>query len=51
MFPNSSVAIAGFADPDVYRYLEAEGYSYAIRLKGNQVLQDNNELIDSKVMG
>jgi hypothetical protein len=29
---------AGFADPHVYRYLEAEGYFYAIRLKGNQIL-------------
>jgi hypothetical protein len=24
-----------FADPDVYRFLEAEGYFYAIRLKGS----------------
>jgi hypothetical protein len=29
---------AGFADPHVYRCLEAEGYFYAIRLKGNQIL-------------
>jgi len=29
---------AGFADPDVYRCLEAEGYSHVIRLKGNQIL-------------
>ena len=29
---------AGFADPNVYRYLEAEGYFYVIRLKGNQIL-------------
>ncbi len=28
---------AGFADPTVYRFLEAEGYFYAIRLKGNQI--------------
>jgi len=29
---------AGFADPHVYRCLEAEGYFYPIRLKGNQIL-------------
>ncbi len=28
-----------FASPEVYEYLEAEGYLYAIRLPGNQVLQ------------
>jgi len=31
---------AAFADPSIYRYLEAEGYFYAIRLKGNQILYD-----------
>jgi hypothetical protein len=34
---------AGFADPNVYRFLEAEGYFYAIRLKGNQILYDKIE--------
>jgi hypothetical protein len=29
---------AAFADPRMYRYLEAEGYSYAIRLRENQIL-------------
>ena len=29
---------AAFADPKIYRYLEAEGYSYAIRLKDNPIL-------------
>jgi hypothetical protein len=33
---------AGFARPEVYEYLELEGYEYAIRLPGNQVL--NREL-------
>ena len=28
-----------FALPDVYEYLEAEGFQYAIRLPANQVLQ------------
>jgi hypothetical protein len=33
-------ADAGFANPDVYEYLEAEPISYAIRLPANKVLQD-----------
>jgi hypothetical protein len=32
-------ADAGFANPDVYEYLEAEGIKYAIRLPANSVLQ------------
>ena len=31
---------AAFASPDIYEFLEAEGYTYAIRLKTNAVLQD-----------
>ena len=31
-------ADAAFASPDIYRYLEQEGYGYAIRLPGNKVL-------------
>ena len=30
---------AAFASPDIYEFLEAEGYTYAIRLKANAVLQ------------
>jgi len=30
---------AGFADPEIYRFLESEDYSYVIRLKGNNILQ------------
>ncbi len=30
---------AAFASPDIYEFLEAEGYKYAIRLKANAVLQ------------
>jgi len=30
---------AGFAKPQLYRYLEKEGFRYAIRLPANQVLQ------------
>jgi hypothetical protein len=33
-------AVAGFANFDVYEYLEAEGIKYAIRLPANRVLQD-----------
>jgi hypothetical protein len=33
-------ADAGFASPDVYDYLEAEGIKYAIRLPANRVLQE-----------
>ncbi len=32
-------ADAAFAAPEVYEYLEAEGFFFAIRLPGNQVLQ------------
>jgi hypothetical protein len=31
---------AAFALPELYEFLEAEGYGYAIRLKANAVLQD-----------
>jgi len=32
-------ADAAFANPEVYKFLEAEGYNYAIRLPANQILQ------------
>jgi Transposase DDE domain group 1 len=32
---------AAFAIPDVYEFLEAEGYKYAIRLPANSVLQES----------
>jgi hypothetical protein len=32
-------ADAGFANPDAYEFLEAEGTKYAIRLPANSVLQ------------
>ena len=31
---------AAFASPDIYEFLEAEGYRYTIRLKANAILQD-----------
>jgi hypothetical protein len=33
-------ADAAFANPEVYEFLEAEGYKYAIRLPANRVLQE-----------
>ncbi len=32
---------AAFASPDIYEFLEAEGFLYAIRLPKNQVLQES----------
>lgn len=32
---------AAFAKPDLYEFLEAEGYKYAIRLPANEVLEEN----------
>ena len=32
---------AAFASPEVYEFLEAEGFKYAIRLPANRVLQDS----------
>jgi hypothetical protein len=34
-------ADAAFANPEVYEFLEAEGFTYAIRLPANKVLQDS----------
>jgi len=31
---------AAFASPDIYEFLETEGYKYTIRLKANAILQD-----------
>ena len=42
---------AGFADPEIYRFLESEGYLYAIRLKGNQILYGKIEHILTRPVG
>jgi len=42
---------AGFADPHVYRCLEAEGYFYAIRLKSNQILYGKIEQLLTRPVG
>ena len=40
MITRSLRADAAFARPEVYEFLEAEGFSYAIRLPANQILQE-----------
>ncbi|MCH8139584.1 MAG: IS1380 family transposase, partial [Proteobacteria bacterium] len=42
---------AAFASPDLYEFLEAEGYKYAIRLKANAVLQENIAHLLSRPVG
>jgi hypothetical protein len=42
---------AAFADPKMYRYLEAERYFYAIRLKGNQILHSKVEHLLTRPVG
>ena len=42
---------AAFANPEMYRYLEAEGYFYTIRLKGNQILDDKVKHLLTRPVG
>jgi len=42
---------AAFANPNIYRYLEAEHYFYAIRLKGNQILDDKVKNLLTRPVG
>ena len=42
---------AAFAKPEVYRYLEAEGYSYAIRLPANAILYRDIEYLLTRPVG
>jgi len=42
---------AAFALPDVYEYLEAEGFRYAIRLPANQVLQNRIAYVLTRPVG
>ena len=44
----------GFADPEIYHFLESEDYFYAIRLKGNNILHGHighllNESIENQL--
>jgi len=42
---------AGFANPDLYSYLETEGYFYAIRLKANAILHSEVEHLLTRPVG
>ena len=42
---------AAFANPDIYCLLETEGYFYAIRLKGNNILQGQIEHLLTRPVG
>ena len=42
---------AGFADPEIYRFLESEDYFYAIRLIGNQILHKKIGHLLTRPMG
>ncbi len=42
---------AAFASPDIYEFLEAESYTYAIRLKANAVLQESIAHLLSRPVG
>jgi hypothetical protein len=44
-------ADAGFANPEVYEYLEAEGIKYAIRLPANRVLQERIAYLLTRPVG
>jgi hypothetical protein len=44
-------ADAGFADPEVYEYLEADGIKYAIRLPANRVLQERIAYLLTRPVG
>jgi len=44
-------ADAAFARPEVYEYLEAEGFLYAIRLPANQILQEEIEHLLTRPVG
>jgi len=44
-------ADAAFANPEVYEFLEAEGYGYAIRLPANDVLQREIEPLLTRPVG
>ncbi len=42
---------AAFANPDIYEFLEAEGYGYAIRLPTNRVVQEKIGYLLSRPVG
>jgi hypothetical protein len=42
---------AAFAAPDIYEFLEAEGYKYTIRLKANAILQQSIAYLLTRPVG
>jgi len=50
-FPRYFRADAAFTNPDVYEFLEAEGYEYVIRLPANDVLQREIEPLLTRPVG
>jgi hypothetical protein len=50
-FPRTFRADAAFARPEVYEFLEAEGFEYAIRLPSNDVLQREIEPLLTRPVG
>jgi hypothetical protein len=42
---------AAFAAPDIYDFLEAEGYKYTIRLKANSILQESIAYLLTRPVG
>ena len=42
---------AGYANPDIYEFLEADGYSYTVRLPVNSVLQKRIALLLKRPVG
>jgi hypothetical protein len=42
---------AAFASPDIYEFLEAEGYKYTIRLKANAILQQSIAYLLTRPVG
>ena len=44
-------ADAAFANPEVYEFLEAEGFKYAIRLPANQILQEKIRYLLKRPVG
>ena len=50
-FPRTFRADAAFARPEVYEFLEAEGFGYAIRLPSNDVLQRELEPLLTRPVG
>ena len=49
--PRKFRADAAFANPDLYEYLEAEGFEYAIRLPANDALQRDIEPLLTRPVG